>query len=99
MDLTNSSEKDDGARSSLSRLQFAFVLSFQIIFPSFTIGLAAWLIEGVQLTTGKEIYRRVFDRRGRGVEKAEMTRTTEIIIIVRVALGAAERLRARPALI
>jgi len=47
----------------LSRLQFAFVISFHIIFPSFTIGLAAWLatIEGVRLTTGKEIYRRVFD--------------------------------------
>ena len=41
----------------LSRLQFAFVISFHIIFPSFTIGLAAWLatIEGVRLTTGKEI--------------------------------------------
>src|SRR5262249_23139025 len=47
----------------LSRLQFAFVISFHIIFPSFTIGLAAWLatIEGVRLATGKEIYRRVFD--------------------------------------
>jgi cytochrome bd-type quinol oxidase subunit 1 len=27
----------------LSRLQFAFVVSFHIIFPAFTIGLAAWL--------------------------------------------------------
>ena len=27
----------------LSRLQFAFTVSFHIIFPSFTIGLAAWL--------------------------------------------------------
>ena len=27
----------------LSRLQFAFTISFHIIFPSFTIGLAAWL--------------------------------------------------------
>jgi cytochrome o ubiquinol oxidase subunit II len=27
----------------LSRIQFAFVISFHIIFPSFTIGLAAWL--------------------------------------------------------
>ena len=25
-----------------SRLQFAFTISFHIIFPSFTIGLAAW---------------------------------------------------------
>ena len=27
----------------LSRLQFAFVMSFHILFPAFTIGLAAWL--------------------------------------------------------
>ena len=47
----------------LSRLQFAFVISFHIIFPAFTIGLAAWLatIEGARLATGKEIYRCVFD--------------------------------------
>jgi hypothetical protein len=37
----------------LSRIQLAFTVSFQIIFPSFTIGLAAWLatMEGVQLAT------------------------------------------------
>ncbi len=47
----------------LSRLQFGFVISFHIIFPSFTIGLAAWLatIEGVRLATGRPVYRRVFD--------------------------------------
>jgi cytochrome bd ubiquinol oxidase subunit I len=47
----------------LSRVQFAFVISFHIIFPSFTIGLAAWLatIEGVRLATGNPVYRRVFD--------------------------------------
>ena len=35
----------------LSRLQFAFVISFHIIFPAFTIGLAGWLatIEGARL--------------------------------------------------
>jgi cytochrome bd-type quinol oxidase subunit 1 len=27
----------------LSRLQFAFVITFHIIFPAFTLGLAAWL--------------------------------------------------------
>jgi cytochrome bd ubiquinol oxidase subunit I len=27
----------------LSRLQWAFTMSFHIIFPAFTIGLAAWL--------------------------------------------------------
>jgi cytochrome d ubiquinol oxidase subunit I len=47
----------------LSRLQFAFVIAFHIIFPSFTIGLAAWLatIEGARLATGNALYRRVFD--------------------------------------
>ena len=47
----------------LSRIQFAFVITFHIIFPSFTIGLAAWLatIEGMSLATGNPIYRRVFD--------------------------------------
>jgi cytochrome bd-type quinol oxidase subunit 1 len=47
----------------LSRVQFAFVISFHIIFPAFTIGLAAWLatLEGVRLWTGNELYRRIFD--------------------------------------
>jgi Cytochrome bd terminal oxidase subunit I len=35
----------------LSRIPFAFVISFHIIFPAFTIGLAAWLatLEGARL--------------------------------------------------
>jgi bd-type cytochrome oxidase subunit I len=39
----------------LSRLQFAFTVSFHIIFPSFTIGLAAWLtvLETLHLATGR----------------------------------------------
>ena len=47
----------------LSRLQFAFVVSYHIIFPSFTLGLAAWLatMEGAHLFTRNGIYRRVFD--------------------------------------
>src|SRR6476660_5417741 len=47
----------------LSRIQFAFVIAFHIIFPAFTIGLAAWLapIEGLRLATGDAVYRRVFD--------------------------------------
>jgi cytochrome bd ubiquinol oxidase subunit I len=47
----------------LSRLQFAFVISFHIIFPAFTIGLAAWLatLEGARLLTGNHLYRRIFD--------------------------------------
>ena len=47
----------------LSRLQFAFTVSFHIIFPSLTIGLAAWLtvLEALHLATGRPAYRRVFD--------------------------------------
>ncbi len=47
----------------LSRIQFAFVVSFHIIFPAFTIGIAAWLatIEGMRLATANPVYRRVFD--------------------------------------
>jgi cytochrome bd ubiquinol oxidase subunit I len=47
----------------LSRLQFAFTISFHIIYPSFTIGLAAWLtiLEALHLATGRPAYRVVFD--------------------------------------
>ena len=47
----------------LSRIQFGFLISFHIIFPAFTIGLAAWLatLEGMGLATGNPVYRRVFD--------------------------------------
>jgi cytochrome bd ubiquinol oxidase subunit I len=47
----------------LSRLQFAFTVTFHIIFPSFTIGLAAWLtvLEALHLWTGRPAYRLVFE--------------------------------------
>ncbi|HTC10564.1 MAG TPA: cytochrome ubiquinol oxidase subunit I [Acetobacteraceae bacterium] len=47
----------------LSRLQFAFTISFHIIYPSFTIGLAAWLtiLEGLYLATSRPAYRAVFE--------------------------------------
>jgi cytochrome bd ubiquinol oxidase subunit I len=47
----------------LSRIQFAFTVSFHIIFPSFTIGLAAWLtvLEALHLATGRPAYRVVFE--------------------------------------
>jgi cytochrome d ubiquinol oxidase subunit I len=47
----------------LSRLQFAFTITFHIIFPSFTIGLAAWLavLEARHLATGRPVYRVIFD--------------------------------------
>jgi cytochrome bd ubiquinol oxidase subunit I len=47
----------------LSRIQFAFTVSFHIIFPAFTVGLAAWLcwLEAWSLGTGRPVYRRLFD--------------------------------------
>ena len=47
----------------LSRIQFGFTISFHIIFPAFTIGLAAWLafLEACGLITGQGIYRRLSD--------------------------------------
>src|SRR6202043_2179137 len=47
----------------LSRIQFAFTITFHIIFPSFTIGLAAWLtiLEIVHLATGRPVYRVIFE--------------------------------------
>jgi cytochrome d ubiquinol oxidase subunit I len=47
----------------LSRVQFAFTVSFHIIYPSLTIGLAAWLtvVEALHLATGRPAYRLVFE--------------------------------------
>lgn len=46
----------------LSRIQFAFTISFHIIFPAFTIGLASFLavIEGLSLKTGKTVYQEIY---------------------------------------
>jgi len=46
----------------LARMQFAFVVSFHIIFPSFTIGLASYLafLEGLWLKTGKDVYLNLY---------------------------------------
>jgi hypothetical protein len=43
----------------LSRIQFAFTVSFHIIFPAFTIGLSAFIatLLIVHLRTGREHYR------------------------------------------
>ena len=42
----------------LARIQFAFTMAFHIIFPSFTIGLVAWIatLEAMWLSTGRERY-------------------------------------------
>jgi len=47
----------------LSRLQFAFTVSFHIIFPAFTVGLAAWLtvLNAMYLATGRHTYKRLSD--------------------------------------
>ncbi len=46
----------------LSRLQFAFTISFHIIFPSLTIGISGFLIlvEALWLRTGEDIYKRLY---------------------------------------
>ena len=47
----------------LSRIQFAATVSFHIIFPAFTVGLAAWLclLQALWMATGKPVYRSLFD--------------------------------------
>jgi len=53
----------DATALLLSRLQFAFTISFHIIFPAFTIGLSAWLtlLEAQYFRTGRPVYRTVFE--------------------------------------
>ncbi|MCK0209098.1 cytochrome ubiquinol oxidase subunit I [Starkeya koreensis] len=45
----------------LARIQFAFTVSFHVIFPSFTIGLAAYIatLEVLWIATGHERYHRI----------------------------------------
>ncbi|RYH04578.1 cytochrome ubiquinol oxidase subunit I [Salipiger sp. IMCC34102] len=47
----------------LARVQFAFTVSFHIIFPAFSIGLASYLavLNALWLWTGNQTYRIVFD--------------------------------------
>lgn len=46
----------------LARIQFAFTITFHIIFPGLSIGLAAYLtvLEGLWLKTGKPVYLATF---------------------------------------
>lgn len=46
----------------LARIQFAFTISFHIIFPAITIGLASYLavLEGLWLKTNKSVYRDLY---------------------------------------
>ncbi len=53
----------DATALLLSRIQFGFTISFHIIFPAFTIGLAAWLtvLEALHLRTGRQVYQTLFE--------------------------------------
>jgi cytochrome d ubiquinol oxidase subunit I len=46
----------------LARIQFAFTVSFHIIFPAFSIGLASYLfvLEGLWLRTGDGVYLSLY---------------------------------------
>jgi cytochrome d ubiquinol oxidase subunit I len=46
----------------LARIQFAFTISFHIVFPAFSIGLGSYLavLEGLWLITGRERYIELF---------------------------------------
>lgn len=46
----------------LARVQFAFTVSFHIVLPAFTIGLASYLmvLEALWLRTGQQVYLNVF---------------------------------------
>ncbi|WP_373503237.1 cytochrome ubiquinol oxidase subunit I [Aestuariivirga sp.] len=47
----------------LARMQFAFTVSFHIIFPAFSIGLASYLavLNGAALATGRQVYLDIFN--------------------------------------
>ena len=47
----------------LARAQFAFTMSFHIIFPAFSIGLASYLavLEALWLWTGRDVYINLFN--------------------------------------
>ncbi|MCC2595560.1 cytochrome ubiquinol oxidase subunit I [Pusillimonas sp. MFBS29] len=46
----------------LARIQFGFTISFHILFPAITIGLASYLavLEGCWLKTGQQVYRQLY---------------------------------------
>ena len=46
----------------LARVQFAFIVSFHIIFPTMSIGLAWFLVmvEGLWLKTGELLYQQIY---------------------------------------
>ncbi|MES2751350.1 MAG: cytochrome ubiquinol oxidase subunit I [Pseudomonadota bacterium] len=48
---------------TLARLQFSFTMSFHIVFPAFSIGLASYLavLEALWLWTGREVFINLFN--------------------------------------
>jgi len=52
----------DDAALTLARAQFAFTISFHIVFPALSIGMASYLavIESLWLRTGREVYINAF---------------------------------------
>jgi len=54
---------DGFSAEMLARIQFAFTVSFHIIFPAFSIGLASYLavLNGLWLRTGDETYLTLFN--------------------------------------
>ncbi len=48
---------------TLARLQFAFTVSFHIVFPAISIGLASYLavLEGLWLVTGRDVFLDLFN--------------------------------------
>tara|TARA_R100000687_G_C6450545_1_gene165059 strand:+ start:1827 stop:2018 length:192 start_codon:yes stop_codon:yes gene_type:complete len=54
---------DGFTAETLARMQFAFVVSFHIIFPAFSIGLASYLavLNGTWLRTRNETYLNLFN--------------------------------------
>src|SRR5260370_12028547 len=47
----------------LARAQFAFTMSFHIVFPALSIGLASYLavLEALWLATGREVFINLFN--------------------------------------
>ncbi len=54
---------DSFSAETLARVQFGFTISFHIIFPAFSIGLASFLavLNAMWLATGRTAYRTLFD--------------------------------------
>ena len=54
---------DGMTAETLARMQFAFTVSFHIIFPAFSIGLASYLavLNGLWLRTRDDIYLTLFN--------------------------------------